>query len=257
MSYNKTLSKSNTKNMKKPTTKYIQIILILCINILLTYTIANSSINSVILETNKQSNSTPSNLLQPQSELLLRITKTHLALGQKKQYNIPKTNILSFLQKLEKLALLDPIELIEFNPNKKESLQNYIHTSQDAINKSDIIITELQQEVQILKPEIEECLNAKTNADHDFFENLNSYSQTHMEEAIQESIKQWKCATEKRIIHNTQIEILNRLQYYQSLLSQKATYLEKEQDLIIKHRDVIKDDLLYKLNSIKENLSIN
>jgi len=189
------------------------------------------------------------------NEVSLWLIRTHIAIWLKKNYTIEKNSELAFIQELEQLALIDIIAGLELSKDKNKFIRDFLSKSDKVINKADIFITQLKQELNLLKSEMDYCNNAKANSDQRYFKSINQYNQIEMEEAIQESQKYWSCATENRIKFNAKTELLNKIIYYYNLLVNKYNFIETKQEIIIKHFDVIKWELLNELNQIKGDLN--
>jgi len=163
---------------------------------------------------------------------------------------------LETLKELENLATSNIVKNIELSQNRENELEIYLKKSNNILIKSSFIIWNIKQELLLLKEELDDCITEKKISDKNYYNALQTYSKKTMEEAILNSQKYGLCATTKRILFNADREVLERLEYYYLILSKKSSYLSNKEWLIIKHFDLIKNNIIEELNTkmVLENI---
>ena len=73
----------------------------------------------------------------------------------------------------------------------------------------------MAQELSLIKLDMNSCTVDKTIADKLYFDSINSYDQKTSEQALQDSMANDACASQKRIEYNAQIYLLNKLTFYE------------------------------------------
>lgn len=190
------------------------------------------------------------------TEISLALTKTQTAIGFNKYDLVPSSEALALLQKIEHLARINIIKSLDLSANKSIELHTYLQDTDKAVRQGDLMVSTLWQELILLKDDIESCLTDKMVADKEYFLSLKEYNTEWINKALEESKKQGKCASDKRIEFNAKTEIYKRLKYYQEILSKKFNYLSIKESLIIQNFDTVKEDITQELNNkiLLENL---
>ena len=75
-----------------------------------------------------------------------------------------------------------------------------------------------------------------------------------MESSLSASLRYGVCMTQKRIESNAKKILLDKIVFYHDSLLKKYTYLEKQQFLLVDHFDLIKDNVLQELVSLKKTI---
>jgi len=181
------------------------------------------------------------------------LVNAHLKIGLKLDTN-QNLSILETIKQLEELALLDIIETLELSNNKEKTLEKFFSKSENTINIANIQITQLSQEVNFFKADISTCTQQKTVADQRYFESIKNYDAIELKEALEDASKLSICISENRVNYNAKGELLNKILYYYKMLENKYKYLDFKKDTIIKHFDIIKNDILTELNNVQRVL---
>jgi hypothetical protein len=166
----------------------------------------------------------------------------------------PESDALSALKTTEELVKTDIIQALELSDKKQETLNKYLTQSQEYLEKGKSIIIFMGQELSLIKIELNSCKVDKTNTDKQYFESVNNYDQNSSEQALQESIKNDACASQKRIEYNAKVYLLDKLTFYEGLLQEKYDLISAKQDTLINHFDVISDNVLTELQTINDTL---
>gem|GEM_PF-1719180 len=148
------------------------------------------------------------------------------------------------------------VKNIELSENKSQELEKYMKASNEILLEASFTISNLKQEQLILKSEVDDCLIGKGISDKNYYLALKNHENTVMDQSVEESKLYATCASTQKISFNAQQEVLDRLEYYYLVLSQKTTYLSTKEQLLIQHFDVLKDDVIEELNAklVLENL---
>lgn len=180
--------------------------------------------------------------------------KLHLRLTQITSAINPEEESLSTLKELQDLSATDVIAGLSIATDKQQMLSQYLMQSNTAIEKGNMLISFLRQELSLLQLGMKACLVDKNAADREYFDSINTYDQASSEKALQTSIASDTCASENRIQYNAKVYLLDKIVFFTSVLQQKYTLLFNEQETLINHFDVISDAMLQKLNLINETL---
>ncbi len=189
------------------------------------------------------------------NELSYTLIKLHLVIAGKSIETINyEGEILEIIQKLEELTRTDVIELLNMSADKEEALTKYLTECDQNLQKWDIMVTYMKQEMNILKEDMQSCLIEKNISDKVYFDAVDSYDQNMMQAALTDSIKYETCATEKRITYNAQTSILRKLVFYLWVLQKKYDVLFTKQDIVTKNYKIFRDNILTDLNEIDDLL---
>ncbi len=181
--------------------------------------------------------------------------KLHLYIAGK---NIETINyqgeILDTIKTLEILTKTDVITMLDLSDNKEATLAKYLSECNQALQKGNTLSIYLKQEMNILKMNIDACLQDKNISDKAYFDAVGRYDQHIMEVSLADSITYETCATQNRIKYNAQASIANKLVFYLWLLQKKYDVLVAKQDIVTKNFTVFRDNILNDLNEINNLL---
>jgi hypothetical protein len=189
------------------------------------------------------------------NELGYNIIKIHLSIAEK---NIETINYewetLTTIKKLEELTKTDIITLLAISANKQEALSKYLNDCYQNLQKGENISAYMRQEMEVLKWDMQACLNDKNISDKAYFNAIDMYNQNDMEISLTDSIQYETCATENRIKYNARASIVQKLVFYLGLLQKKYDVLFAKQDILSKNFDIFRDNILPDLNQIDQLL---
>lgn len=188
------------------------------------------------------------------NNIAFETVKLHLRLASITSDINPEEDSLATLKQLQELTQTNIIEWLSMATDKQQMLSDYLSQSNIVLEKWDMLISFIKQELALLQLDMKACLVDKTIADKAYFDSVNSYDQSGSQQAIQTSIANDTCAAENRIQLNAKTYLLNKIVFFTSVLQQKYNLLFKEQDTLISHFNVISDTMLQKLNTINETL---
>ena len=201
----------------------------------------------------QETTTTPAVLL---NNISFELVKTHLKLANIADNASPEEDMLKTLKTTEDLAKTDILEALRLSNDRQKTLSDYISNCNIALADGESTLMLLQQELSLLKLDMDACQVDKDAADKLYFEWVNNYDQTSATQALDASINNDKCASEKRIESNAKTYILNTLGFYQGMLQAKYDLIFNEQETLVQHSDVIDDATLTKLNTINETLKL-
>ena len=104
--------------------------------------------------------------------------------------------------------------------------------------------------MQILKQDMQSCINEKSVSDKAYFDAIERYDQKTMETSLTNSITYENCATENRIKYNAKASITQKIVFYLGLLQKKYDVLFAKQDIVTKNFEIFRDKILPDLNEI-------
>lgn len=188
------------------------------------------------------------------NNIAFETVKLHLRLTQITSAINPEEESLATLKELQDLSATDVIAGLSIATDKQQMLSQYLIQSSTAIEKGNMLISFLRQELSLLQLGMKACLVDKNTADREYFDSINKYDQSSSDIALQTSIASDTCASENRIQSNAKTYLLNKIVFFTSVLQKKYDLLFNEQETLINHFDVISDAMLQKLNLINETL---
>ena len=207
-------------------------------------------LGDVIFETN---NSTGYWLVM--NEISYDMVQLHLTIaGKDTKVTNYEGEILTTIQKLEELTKTDIIEVLNIATNKEEALTKYLNDCEQNLQKWDSISTYMNQEMVVLKWDMQSCLTEKNISDKAYFDAINRYDQKIMEASLADSITNENCATENRIQYNAKASIAEKLVFYLGLLQKKYDVLFAKQEILAKNFEIFRDNILPDLNEIDQLL---
>jgi hypothetical protein len=209
-------------------------------------------LGTVIYEEPQVTTETTSSVLL--NNLSFEAIKIHLSLGKIISDVNPEGDALVTLKTMEELVKTDIVEALGLSDNKQETLKQYLTQSQEYLGKGISIITFMWQELSFIKLDLNSCTVDKTNTDKLYFDSVNNYDRSSSEQALEESIKNDACASQKRIEYNAKVYLLDKMTFYQGLLQEKYDLISAKQDTLISHFDVISDNVLTELQTINDTL---
>jgi len=163
-------------------------------------------------------------------------------------------NTLWTIKRLEELTKTDIISVLEFTNDKNAALEKYLSETNFELDKADLLINIIKQELIILNQDLSSCTTDKKVADKSYFQSIGNYDQEVMKDSLENSLQANECMSEKRIKFNSKTVLLNKLVFYQWLLKQKHDFIFIKQDLILQNFDIIKDNLAGELQNVNEVL---
>ncbi len=189
------------------------------------------------------------------NELSYTIIQLHLFIAGK---DIETANYegesLATIKRLEELTKTDVIEVLNLSTNKEEALAKYLNECYQELQKWDAISAYMNQEMEVLKSDMESCLIEKNTSDQAYFDAIARYDQNIMETSLAESITYENCATENRIQYNAKVSIADKLVFYLWVLQKKYDVLSAKQDIVAKNFQIFRDNILPDLNEIDQLL---
>lgn len=163
--------------------------------------------------------------------------------------------ILVLLRDIKTHASVSIISMLEFTAIKEVVLEKYLNDTDKLLIEVWFATNVLKQDISFLWSEMNNCLNEKDLYDRQFFESINLYDETYMNESLQKSVEAQKCAAENRIKMNAKKALLEQLTYYYDFVKIKYEYIKSQRDLIIRNFDFMKNGLLDELVTTKEVLN--
>jgi hypothetical protein len=188
------------------------------------------------------------------NNLSFEAIKIHLSLAGLTGNINPEGESLDILKNTEDLVKTDIIQALSLSSNKQQTLQAYLTQCEEYLEKGSSLIAFMEQELALLKLDINSCTMDKTLTDKLYFDSVNNYDQATSEQALQESIQNDACISQENVEYNAKSYILNGLTFYEGLLQEKYNLISAKQDMLINHFDVISDNVLTELQTINDTL---
>ena len=156
---------------------------------------------------------------------------------------------------LRDLISYNIIDLLEFELDKSSAMDLYVSKLDLCLLESDIILTNIREEMSLLDYSLQSCLSQKEISDKQYLDSINSpYQQIFLQESIDDSKKYAQCVSDARIEYNAKKILLDKIVAYRWILKIKYDYLSKNKEDIVKYYNLIKSDVLEDLLMIKRML---
>ncbi|HCB51707.1 TPA: hypothetical protein DEP21_04010 [Patescibacteria group bacterium] len=153
------------------------------------------------------------------------------------------------------MTVYNVLDTLDMEKNKREAMSKYLSLLDNAILKSDFVLSVLKEEMVVLQSDIDYCTDAKKESDKLYVDSINNvYEQQLMTQSLQESMKYGSCVSDKKIQYSAKKILSDKISLYRSLLNAKYTYLSKYDNDIVEHYDLIRSDVLRNILSIKTTL---
>jgi hypothetical protein len=149
------------------------------------------------------------------------------------------------------------IELLDNSSDKKITLNTYIKQLEYMQQKLESTISNLENSVIDENIKYEEYLTQKQQWDQEFNEWFYTKDANLSVAWFSTSLKNWPNATKHRIIKNAGKIALIKLKNIKLLIDTKFNILQNNENTIVDNFDVIKWDLLKKLQKLKYQLETN
>lgn len=189
------------------------------------------------------------------NEISYEIIKLHLLVAEKDLETADyEWEALATIKTLEELTKTDVIQLLNLSIDKEKTLNDYLNSCNQNLQKWDAISSYMRQEMELIKSDMESCIQAKNLSNSTYFDAIDIYDQTTMDASHSDAVKYEICAIENRIEYNVQGSIVRKLVFYLGLLQKKYDVLFAKQDIVAKNYDIFRDGILPDLNQIDELL---
>lgn len=189
------------------------------------------------------------------NELSYILIKWHLSIASKEGNPFSyQGEELESIKKLEELSKANVIEILDLAKNKQETLNIYLSTVYQELQKWGGVSAGVKGEMGLFKAEMESCLIEKGISDKAYFDAIERYDQAIMETALKESIQHENCVSTNRIQYNAKASIANKLVFYLWLLQKKYDVIFAKQEILASNFTVFRDNILPDLNEIDQLL---
>lgn len=202
--------------------------------------------------TSLQSDTLSSVALQGTDSTLLRdMMIEHIAISASEQDS--HEELLFILAKIENLVRFDIIASLELAGDvftRRALLDTYIEELADGIQQARLVYDNLQSFINMHDTARNVCLDQKQSSDRLVFDAMQRYDQSAWEESIDMSTYYEHCIVTNRIQANAYSMISDRFSSLIDIGEDKYNLLLQEYDTIIQYFDVLKLELLQKLEAI-------
>lgn len=149
------------------------------------------------------------------NEIGYEIIKIHMLIAQKDLETIDyEGEALKTIKTLEDLTKTDIIELLNLSIDKEETLTDYLVACDQNLQKGDAISSYIQQEMVLLKADMESCIKEKNLSNTTYFQAIDVYDQATMDVSHSDAVKYETCVVENRIEYNVQASIVRKMVFY-------------------------------------------
>lgn len=166
-----------------------------------------------------------------------------------------ENSTMSVLNELKYFSEIDIIMLIDLSRDKNKVLEDYLTESNITIEKSDFFIYDLQSQINDSRAKFEECSKEKISSDKEYFSAIEDQNVEIMNSSINISKKADICMSTNRIDINSKQVLLDKITYLRTILIDKNTFLEKNQNVIVDNFSIIRDNLAEQLYQITKTLT--
>lgn len=178
-----------------------------------------------------------------------------IGLGVDMTWDFSDVEYIQLIHELKNNASYNVIDLLEFEADRWKVMDAYLQLLDTSILKSDLALANLQEEMLIVKWDIDYCQTSKKLADRAYIDSVNAiYQSQSMNQSLQDSMKYGQCISDNTIQYSAKKLLSDKIAAYRSIVKIKYDYLSKNNDLIVDHYDLIRSNLLQTLLSIKNML---
>jgi len=188
------------------------------------------------------------------NEIASNLITKHITIGYSFDNESENTDLLPLIQKMEKLYVINIVNMLNLSTNQRSSLNIYIHNSQVLANQVMISLVLLQQKIQYLEANLNNCTKEKSISDQRYFEALNNYDTLSLQDEFDNSMEAGLCITRNKIEYNAKVAIQNKAKTYYNAITQKSTYLENNQDIILDNIDILNNTTIQQIDTVQKTL---
>lgn len=146
------------------------------------------------------------------------------------------------------------LNLLSDPSERSSNLTRYLRDGASLTNalwyQKNVLNSELQQTTS----KIQLCQNQLTSANQQYTTSLNSKNENWFYQAIDKAKKARSCLWEEQVRQSAVKTLLAQVQNYLTLVQRRTTYLKNNQNLILKHYEILKPSLLKELYPIAVQL---
>lgn len=161
------------------------------------------------------------------------------------------------LSDAESLYRTDVIKMLEHNSERKKNLNAYLLNGDRLMIALSYHKNSLTRELQQVQEREKECRTSLDLANRDFSQALKSNNEALFYATIEEAKESRRCLGEKWVEKSALQNLLNKVNFYSQQIKPKVDYLNKNQNLILKHYDILKPSLLSELYKISVRLQVH
>jgi hypothetical protein len=165
--------------------------------------------------------------------------------------NTSSPDVPSFLSNTQRLLSTDVSSYLENSSDKEIALDSLIWQMDYYRMQWDNFDSDLQANIQEQTLEYNQCDAAKQQADISFYQWLNQWDASVMQQWLQSSQTNGGCQTKARININAYKAMLSRVQSMTTTLTTLSTLLSQNRETITSNYSLFKDTYLEKLISLR------
>lgn len=149
----------------------------------------------------------------------------------------------------------DLVQLLD-RPERAQNLQTYLQDWNHLLQQLTRHQSTLQSQYQSAQSSSQSCESQLKTANDNYREALKSFDEARYLRAIEQAKQARKCVWEQYVEQKTTRDILNHLEYYQETIQRRAAYLNENKNLIIQHYDILRPQLLARLEQVVSIITI-
>lgn len=187
---------------------------------------------------------------------VVKQTQMHLLLGGDDVRMVGTyADAMKVLQSLDLYIRTDVVELLSSSRSRQQVLAAYNANVQKTLDDALSVRGFFDIELAKYQSENSSCESAKTQADAWFVSALSTYDPSGLEISLRDSVEQWECAMKSRILWNSYRILASRIEFLRQILEEKNALILANEDNILQHFDLFKDQLLEALVDLRDKLN--
>lgn len=139
---------------------------------------------------------------------------------------------------------------------RAEAIEEYLQNANQLLLGFSYHQPLLESQIQTTKSRISICESQLNQANLSYRDSLKTYDEPQFQRAISDAQNARSCLGIEQVNYASNRELLARLEQYQKILQRRADYFQENKRLIIDHYDILKPQLLSRLQAIVSTLQI-
>lgn len=152
------------------------------------------------------------------------LTDAHVEIAMWEVDNKSMFFSISVLSQMKYYSNLDVLDYLWFVFDIRKSFDSLLYEMSAVLEKSEVLISNIKNNLLFLKTKKEDCDLQKTIVDKNFSLALKDLDIKNMEINLNKSLEYDNCSSESRLLYNAQNKILDEFDYYYTILEYKYNY---------------------------------
>lgn len=159
------------------------------------------------------------------------------------------------LEESDRYLRTDIVEMLD-KGERAQNLNAYLQDGRNLLQQLNWQDTLLKMQYQQAESALQSCESQLKTSNSEYSEALKTFDEQWFLRAIKEAKQARTCIGEQYVSVSSNRDLLRAVERYQQLISRRLAYLEENKNLIIQHYEILRPQLLSRLQAITSVLNI-